>query len=265
MTKPQHLDIATKIDGDSGSPVVLCHGTPFSSAVWDPVIPQLSSHHTVYRWDMPGYGASPLSGVVDLDTQAIRLVELISHWGIDNPSVVAHDIGGAVALRAHLFHGLELSSLTLIDTVCIPPWGSAFYKLAQDNAEVFTALPAPFHEALLLVYLDGVTKRELTATERNRLAEPWRGTGGQAAFYRQISQVRQTHTDDIVDHLGEVRCPVSVIWGSDDEWLPISNGQTLAHKLGVELIEISNAGHLVPYDQPELLSSALLTLTLVGH
>ena len=51
----------------------------------------------------------------------------------------------------------------------------------------------------------------------------------------------------------------------DDEWLPISNGQNLAHKLGVELIEISNAGHLVPYDQPELLSSALLTLTLVGH
>ena len=42
----------------SGAPVVFCHGTPWSSRLWAPVADVLSSDHTTYLWDMPGYGES---------------------------------------------------------------------------------------------------------------------------------------------------------------------------------------------------------------
>lgn len=252
-------EISVAVDG-SGPPVVLCHGTPFSSAVWQPIIPYLESDYTVYRWDMPGYGTSSKDRqhAVDLDTQAAALTALVTqHWELDRPAVVAHDIGGAVAARAHLIHGLDMSRLVLVDAVLVQPWGSPFYTLAQQHADVFQELPATMHRALLDVYLDGATHRELSNEELERLAAPWLGSEGQAAFYRQIAQVHRKHTDDLTDRLDTFRCPVQVIWGTEDRWLPIENGRASAAAVGANLIEISDAGHLVQYDQPDQLAECM--------
>ena len=45
------------------------------------------------------------------------------------PHVVAHDYGGAVALRAHLIHGRHFSSMVLVDVVALAPWGSPAFRL----------------------------------------------------------------------------------------------------------------------------------------
>lgn len=252
------VDIATTVNGTNGRGIVLSHGTPFSSAVWEPVVDDLTCHGQVFRWDMPGYGESmTLSSPVDLDSQAARLVALIDRWGLERPTLVAHDIGGAVALRAHLVHGLELEHLVLVDAVCLQPWGSPIYQLIQAHPSVFDELPAAFHRALVETYLGGVTVRSLTATETERLATPWLGEQGQRAFYRQIEQVGRCHTDDLAGLLGELRCQVDVVWGASDAWLPIEIGHRLADALGTALIEIPAAGHLVMFDQPELVAAAL--------
>lgn len=39
-------------------PVVLLHGTPFSSYVWRGVARALARRHQLFVWDMPGYGLS---------------------------------------------------------------------------------------------------------------------------------------------------------------------------------------------------------------
>jgi pimeloyl-ACP methyl ester carboxylesterase len=41
-----------------GPPLVLVHGTPFSSYVWRKVVPALAETNTVYAFDLPGYGSS---------------------------------------------------------------------------------------------------------------------------------------------------------------------------------------------------------------
>ncbi len=53
---------------------------------------------------MPGYGASDKydGQDVSLGTQGMVFTELLQHWGLATPQVVAHDFGGAVALRALL-------------------------------------------------------------------------------------------------------------------------------------------------------------------
>ncbi|MBW9213653.1 alpha/beta hydrolase [Mumia sp. zg.B53] len=71
----------------SGPAVVMCHGTPWSSALWQPFAEALSREFAVYLWDMPGYGQSSM-----------------------NP-------GGAVSLRALLLHGASFASLALVEGI----------------------------------------------------------------------------------------------------------------------------------------------------
>jgi pimeloyl-ACP methyl ester carboxylesterase len=86
---------------------------------------------------------------VSLNVQGELLTDLLGHWGLDAPHVIAHDYGGAVALRAHLLHGARFASLALVDVVALAPWGSEFFGLVRDNHDVFTRLPAAVHAGAL--------------------------------------------------------------------------------------------------------------------
>ncbi|HKQ42884.1 MAG TPA: alpha/beta fold hydrolase, partial [Pseudonocardia sp.] len=123
----------------TGPPVVFCHGTPWSSALWAPIADALRADHTVYLWDLPGYGTSTMADGQDvsLAAQGAHFAGLLGYWELVEPHVVAHDYGGAVALRAHLLHGARYRSLALVDVVALAPWGSEFFRLVGAHAEVF--------------------------------------------------------------------------------------------------------------------------------
>src|ERR671927_238672 len=83
-----------------GPPIVLVHGTPFSSYVWRKVVPSLAETNTVYVYDLLGYGSSEKreGQDVSLAAQGRVLAELLGHWGLDAPAIVGHDFGGATVL-----------------------------------------------------------------------------------------------------------------------------------------------------------------------
>ncbi|SDU80200.1 alpha/beta fold hydrolase [Jiangella alkaliphila] len=244
----------------SGPPVVFCHGTPWSSALWAPFADALSSQYTVHLWDMPGYGRSSKDDAhdVSLAAQGELLADLLRHWGGPPPHLLTHDIGGAVALRALLLHGAPVASLALVDVVALAPWGSPFFRLVGENAEVFQALPAALHEALLRAYVSGAASSELTASELNMLVTPWLGPEGQRAFYRQIAAADQTHTDEIELLYPTVGVPTLVAWGTGDTWIPVDRGHRLASLIpGARLELFEGAGHLVQLDAPVALTASL--------
>src|SRR4051794_34533340 len=76
----------------AGPPVVFCHGTPWSSALWARIADAVSADHTVYLWDMLGYGASTMADGQDvsLGRQAALLNDLLGYWELTDPHVVAH-------------------------------------------------------------------------------------------------------------------------------------------------------------------------------
>nr|WP_264158591.1 alpha/beta fold hydrolase [Myceligenerans sp. TRM 65318] len=82
-----------RLGGARHRPVVLLHGTPFSSFIWRDVGRALAQQRQVYVWDMPGYGQSARSADQDLSLGALAgvFVELLRHWDIDGPDVIAHD------------------------------------------------------------------------------------------------------------------------------------------------------------------------------
>ncbi|MGO0605562.1 alpha/beta fold hydrolase [Brevibacterium linens] len=159
-------------DRDRLGEVIICHGTPWSSHTWLPLARELAQTNRVRLWDMPGFGESipdpigssaqppddPLAEAapaVDPIAQRRRLAELPDCWTMPDPHVIAHDIGGAVALGAHLLEGSDLASLYLLDVVALDPWGSPFFRLVAENEEVFAALPHRLHPALVREYIAG--------------------------------------------------------------------------------------------------------------
>ncbi|MFR9778969.1 alpha/beta fold hydrolase [Micromonospora sp. MS34] len=244
----------------SGPDVVFCHGTPWSAQLWSPYAEALSDRFTVHLWDMPGYGRSSKSPDhrVSLDVQGELLTDLLAYWELRSPHVVAHDYGGAVALRAHLLHGAAFASLALVDVVALAPWGSDFFRLVRDNAEAFSALPAAVHEGALRAYIAGAGHLGPTPGQMQALVSPWLGAEGQAAFYRQIAQADQTYTDEIEGLYPRLDLPVLVVWGRTDTWIPVDRAHRLAELIpGAQLKLIDGAGHLVQLDQPVRLATTL--------
>ncbi|GAA2223489.1 alpha/beta hydrolase [Promicromonospora sukumoe] len=255
--------------------VVLCHGTPWSARVWAPVARALSQEYRVFLWDMPGYGASPKDAgtPVDLVAQRRRLAALLRHWSLGGsvdrpaarPHVVAHDVGGAVALGAHLLEDADLASLFLLDIVTLDPWGSPFFRLVARNEPVFAAVPGPLHGALVREYIAGAANHALAADVVGMLAEPWLDDVGQAAFYRQIAQLSPEHTAPIVSRLGDVRCPVRIGWAEDDPWIPFEQAGRLRDLLPAdsdggspEVVAFPGRGHLVPLEDDAAVGRAVL-------
>jgi pimeloyl-ACP methyl ester carboxylesterase len=244
----------------SGPPVVMCHGTPFSSAIWRPFAEALSAGFTVHLWDMPGYGESSKDPAhpVHFGVHGELLAALIAEWGLDRPRVVAHDLGGAVSLRAHLVHGVAYRSLLLVDVVAIPPSGSPFFRFVQGHPGLMAELPAYIHEAIVRAYIQGASHRGLRDEDLDALVAPWTTDEGRAAFYRQIEQYDERHLEENERRLGDIDIPVRILWGREDEWIPPATGRRVCDLIpGATFRLVDGAGHLMQLDAPVALADEL--------
>ncbi|WP_369200328.1 alpha/beta fold hydrolase [Streptomyces sp. PU-14G] len=241
-------------------PVVLLHGTPWSSFVWRHAARTLAENHHVFVWDMPGYGTSAKyeGQDVSLDAQGRLFAALLEHWELERPAVVGHDFGGAVALRAHLLHGARFARLALVDATALAPWNTGAYHLMGRHAEVFEQLPPRLHAALVREYVSTVGGPGLPHEVVEGLAAPWLDEAGQAGLYRQMAQNDRRWTDEIEERYGDLALPVLVCWGAEDAWLPVEHAHRLADVIpGARLRLLEGAGHLVQEDAPAELAAAL--------
>lgn len=245
----------------NGPPLVAIHGTPFSSQVWRRIVPQLADRRTVYYFDLVGYGLSELreGQDVSLAVQNRVLAALLAEWGFARPDVLAHDFGGATALRAYYLDGVRYASLTIFDAVALAPWGSPFVRHVRSHEAAFAGMPDYMHKALLRAYLQTAAHNPLSEETLAIYSAPWLGPDGQAGFYRQIAQMDQRYTDEVEPRYDRLDCPVTVLWGQQDDWIPYEKGEALAAMISDRpLIPVPGAGHLVQEDRPEVLVAALL-------
>tara|TARA_R110000868_G_scaffold353468_1_gene614710 strand:+ start:179 stop:1015 length:837 start_codon:yes stop_codon:yes gene_type:complete len=263
------LPESTMVNGDTirwgrmgtGPALVAIHGTPFSSQVWRRIIPQLTHRWAVHYFDLVGYGLSEKRDGQDvsLGVQNHVLAALLEEWGLERPHVLAHDFGGATALRGYFLNGLRYASLTIFDAVALAPWGSPFVQHVRQHEAAFSGMPAYMHEAMLRAYLQTAAHQPLSEEALEVYAAPWRGPVGQPAFYRQIAQMDQRFTDEVEPLYELLECPVTVLWGERDEWIPLAKGEDLAGRIsGQPLIQVPEAGHLVQEDRPETIVAAML-------
>jgi pimeloyl-ACP methyl ester carboxylesterase len=244
-----------------GPPMVAIHGTPFSSQVWRRIAPLIAARRTVYYFDLIGYGQSEMreGQDVSLVVQNKALVALCGERNLERPDILAHDFGGATALRAYYLDGLRFSSLTIFDAVALAPWGSPFVKHVRQHEAAFAGMPDYMHRAILRAYLQTAAHEPLSEEAQRIYSAPWLGPVGQPAFYRQIGQMDQRFTDEVEALYGRMDCPVTVLWGQEDEWIPSEKGVVLASRISDKPCNpIPGAGHLVQEDRPEVIVAAVL-------
>ena len=245
----------------AGPPVVLVHGTPSSTYLWRHVIAELARDRTVYAYDLLGYGASEQRDGQDvsLGAQTTVLGGLLDHWQLERPAIAGHDFGGAITLRVHLLERRPFSAIALLDPVALGPWGTPFFRLVRDNVEVFQQLPATIHGAIVAAYLRGAFHRELSDDALAPYVEPWLGARGQDAFYRQIAQADQRFTDEVEPLYREMRAPVLILWGEEDEWIPVETAHRLHSRIPQsELQLVPEAGHFLQEDAPQAVAAHLI-------
>lgn len=245
----------------NGPPLVALHGTPFSSQVWRRIVPQLADRRTIYYFDLVGYGLSEMreGQDVSLAVQNKTLAALFAEWDLERPDMLAHDFGGATALRAYYLNGLRYSSLTIFDAVALAPWGSALVQHVRQHEAAFSGMPDYMHRALLRAYLQTAAYNPLSEKALEIYSTPWLGPVGQPAFYRQIAQMDQKFTDEVEGRYGRMDCPVTVLWGRNDEWIPFEKGVALAALISdADCIAVDDSGHLVQEDRPEIIVAAVL-------
>lgn len=106
-------DIHTKEQG-AGNTILLVHGFPMTSAIWDNFSPHLASTFRVVTLDLPGFGKSPLlPSPFSLEDVANAVLEKIESLRIARLVAIGHSLGGYVTLamvarKPELFAGFGL-------------------------------------------------------------------------------------------------------------------------------------------------------------
>jgi pimeloyl-ACP methyl ester carboxylesterase len=102
--------------GGQGPVVVLLHGYTQTSHMWIPVMPLLTTSHTVIAPDLRGAGGSERTpGGYDKKTMAKDIRGLVHQLGYEHVRVVGHDIGLMVAYAYAAQYPSEVSKVVLMD------------------------------------------------------------------------------------------------------------------------------------------------------
>ena len=111
-------------DLGDGAPVILLHGIPTWSFLYNEVIPPLAETARVIAPDFLGHGYSDRRDFFDrsLLAQTAMIMRLMDHLGIERADFVGHDTGGGVALIMAINHPERVARLVLTNVVAYDSW-----------------------------------------------------------------------------------------------------------------------------------------------
>lgn len=240
-------------DSGEGKPaMVFSHGFFLDLSMFDAQISRFSKSFRCIAWDERGFGGSSVSDWFNYWDSANDLIGLLDHLNIEEAVLVGMSKGGFISLRAGIAYPDRVKAIILI---------------ASDSK--------PFTQEQMREYRE-VLDKWCTASNIDELAENIGelifGVSGEKAHW--INKWKQSdravlqypaqallEREDITDRLSEIKCPVLVIHGDEDEAIPISNAEILSKKIGsgARLIRIQGAPHAPNITHPEETNSAIHT------
>jgi len=134
--------------GDPSKPhIILLHGFPSTSRMWDRLIPTLATKYHVIAPDYPGFGLSdappPAAFAYTFDHIATVMRQLVRQLGIVRYAIVMQDYGGPIGFRmAMVSQGSTTAMITqnaaAYDAALGPTWDArkAFWKNPDPNRQI---------------------------------------------------------------------------------------------------------------------------------
>lgn len=243
-------------DRGNGRPIVFVHGFPLDHSMWQAQLDALSSEYRVIAPDLRGFGASTVTpGTVTMEQFADDLDSLLSELGVDEPVVLCGlSMGGYVAWQFWRRHGQRLRALVLCDTRAAPDTAEA-----QQNRQTLAAHVLEQGAAVVAEAMTGKLFSETTQHERRPVVTACRDVmlrthpEGIAAALRGMAE-----RIDARPWLAEIALPALVIVGADDAITPADEMRSVAAALPqCEFVEVPEAGHMAPLENPTVVNDAL--------
>jgi pimeloyl-ACP methyl ester carboxylesterase len=241
-----------------GPPIILVHGFGGCAYSWRFLAPVLARDHRVYTIDLKGFGlsAKPADGKYAISDQADMVAAFIRSKDLHHLVIMGHSMGGGVTLVTYLKvrndKPARVKSLVLIDSAGYPqkmPW---FIWLPQTPVlGAATKLVPPrvaTAEVLRKCYYD---KAKITQEQIDTYAYYGSLPGAREAVVQTAKQIEPADMGALVAQYRTISVPVLIIWGAEDQVVPLSLGKRFKRDIpNSQLVIIPQCGHMPPEEQP---------------
>ena len=223
--------------GGAGTPLVLVHGLGARGEDWAAMIPALAAQgFHVYVPDLLGYGRSPKPDVdysISLEEQTVAQFMQTMH--VPRADVGGWSMGGWVAMKLALDHPEMVDRLAIYDS-------AGTYFPATWPPDLFT--PVDVAGVGKLVKILSPKARTLP----NFAAEAALRKLESNAWVLRRSMASMTSGRDLLDfRLYKISQPMLIMWGSQDELIPLSVGEAIHKSVPQSVLNIvEGCGHLAP-------------------
>ncbi len=243
-------------DVGSGTPLVLLHAFPLSSAMWLAQREGLAGRFRVITPDLRGFGGSVLGDdEPSIDAMADDVARACRALGVRRAVIGGLSMGGYVAMalcRRHpdLVLGLVLAATrAAADTEQVRA-----NRLRQADRLDRDGGPQVLVEEVLPGLVGPTTYRQ-RALVYGRVRGLVQATPPRAAAWAQRAMAGRP---DAFGTLREVRVPALVMVGDEDALATEAEARAMADALpNAELMVVPRAGHLCAIEQPDLFNQAV--------
>jgi len=241
-------------EAGQGTPVVLLHGFPLSSAIWHEQQQRLSDRYRMITPDLRGHGRSPApSGVYEMDLLARDVLALLDALLVKKAVIMGHSMGGYVALAAWKLAPERFMALGLIASQAgadTEEGRQGRYKLANkvaaegSSAVAAAMIPKLFAQGITIAPPILAQVREIILkTDRAGIIGSLQGMA-----------VRP----DCSALLPTISVPVLIMAGDQDQIIAPDKAKAMAGAVKTAtLAMVENAGHMPMLEQPEATTTAL--------
>lgn len=243
-------------------PVLVIHGFAASSDFWYPWAEGLQAEHNLIVVDLLGFGYSERVTEPSEDYshqgQAALLYGLLNALNVPQVDIVAHSYGGAIAAQLALEHPESVRRIAFIaaQTYDVGEGGGnqalGTMPFGIGRAVTFNILGAgPLSAVIAQSLCPGCDPSTFDARLRTARIQ---GTTDALIAFSQSPRISR-----LPDDLPQVDQPSLVIWGDQDNIVPLRYGEQLADEIdAVEFIIYPGAGHVPFFDYPaEVLDKVL--------
>lgn len=249
MNATQQAELHREVAGE-GPPIVLVHAGICDSRMWDPQWETFPRAHRVVRYDLRGFGRSPLGP--GRYSPPADLIALLDELALGPAALVGASMGGGVSLQVAVARPDLVSALVLVGSgVRGHDWSE--YVTSSWEEEEAAIERGDLDEAVevnLRTWVDGPDRSpdEVDPAVREKVA-----VMQQRAFELGLDQPdaqEEALVLDIGERLGEISVPTLAIVGEHDVQDVHVVAERLEREVGATRVTIQGAAHLPNLEKP---------------